>query len=164
MTTGDDLGAICRRAHLSGDYDSVIARIPYARYLGVRMRMDGDRPRFWLPFKDMLVGTPIPAALHGGVVAAFMENAAMLHLLMTLETPRIPKSVDFSIDYLRGAQPRTLHAACQVQRLGRRVAQVQIQALQHSERQADADNTQAPTDAPRTVALARAHFLLSPPE
>ncbi|HXG29513.1 MAG TPA: PaaI family thioesterase [Nevskiales bacterium] len=127
--------------------DDIVTRIPYAAFLGIRIARDADGLLFQLPYAERLVGNRALPALHGGVVAGFMENAALLHL-MYLE-PRqvgIPKTIDFSIDYLRSAGPRESLARCEVTRLGRRVAQVQIRCWQ--------ENAAVP------VAVARAHFLL----
>src|SRR5690606_16371236 len=73
-------------------------------------------------------------ALHGGVIAGFMEHAAMLHLLMFMGIPHLPKIIDFSIDYLRAGHYRDTYAQCQVWRQGRRVANVAITAWQTSQR------------------------------
>lgn len=125
-----------------------VARIPYAVYLGVQVDSD-ERGLFCrMPFLDRLVGNKSLPAIHGGVVAGFMENAALLHLLH-LEPSHIgiPKTIDFSIDYLRSAGPRMSFSRCEVTRLGRRVAQVQMRCWQEDE------------SVP--VAIARAHFLLN---
>jgi len=121
---------------------ALLARTPYAAHLG--MQRQGDE--FLLPFRESLLGDPIRRALHGGVVAGFMETAAILHLLLNEVAPdRLPKTIDFSIDYLRGAGPRATHASCELVRLGRRVVLVYVRCWQ--------DDPKKPT------ALARAHFL-----
>lgn len=126
----------------------IVARIPYATFLGVALDEDAQGLVFRLPFQDRLVGNRSLPALHGGVVAGFMENAALLHLLhLEPQHIGIPKTIDFSIDYLRSAGPRESLARCEVTRLGRRVAQVQVRCWQ--------DNPDVP------VALARAHLLLN---
>jgi uncharacterized protein (TIGR00369 family) len=129
----------------------IVERIPYARFLGITVEHSDHGLLFRLPFQERLVGNRALPALHGGVVAGFMENAALLHLLH-LEPKHIgiPKTIDFSIDYLRSAGPRESHASCQVTRLGRRVAQVQVVCWQ--------DRPEVP------VALARAHLLLNSDE
>lgn len=146
-------------AHDSGDGTALVTLVPYAAYLGVQLRVHPAadtgssevQAHFLLPFRDDLVGNPSPPAFHGGVIAGFMENAALLHiLLLTGEQQRIPKSIDFSIDYLHSAQTHDLLAQCTVERIGRRVAQVQIRCTH-----ASADTVG------RCVAVARAHFLLS---
>lgn len=133
---------------MPSDVQSIVARIPYAVFLGVEIDMDAQGLLCRLPFLDRLVGNKALPAVHGGVVAGFMENAALLHLLH-LE-PRhigIPNTIDFSIDYLRSVGPRTSYARCEVTRLGRRVAQVQIHCWQE--------------DRAVPAAIARAHFLLN---
>jgi uncharacterized protein (TIGR00369 family) len=129
----------------------IAARIPYAAFLGILLDQDAQGLLFRLPFEDRLVGNRDLPALHGGVVAAFMENAALLHLLH-LEPKHIgiPKTIDFSIDYLRSAGPHESYARCDVTRLGRRVAQVQVRCWQ--------ENPEVP------VALARTHMLLNSDE
>jgi acyl-coenzyme A thioesterase PaaI-like protein len=125
----------------------IVARIPYAVYLGLTLEHDAQGLFSRLPFQDRLVGNRSLPALHGGVVAGFMENAALLHLMhVEPQHVGIPKTIDFSIDYLRSSGPRESYARCEITRLGRRVAQVQIHCWQ--------DNPKVP------VALARAHFLL----
>ncbi|HEU0196655.1 MAG TPA: PaaI family thioesterase [Nevskiaceae bacterium] len=132
------------------DATGLISHIPYAAWLGVRITPQAGSMVCLLPFCPDLVGNPTLPALHGGVIAGFMENAATLHLLLTTETTRVPKSVDFSIDYLRSARAADLYAVCTVQRQGHRVAQVQVHAEQAGN---DPSNR-------RTVAVARVHFLL----
>jgi len=74
--------------------------------------------------------------------------SAAMHLLMFLDTPTMPKIVDFSLDYLRAVKGgRDTFAECQVIRQGSRVANVIINAWQ--------------TRREEAVATARAHFLLA---
>ena len=122
--------------------------VPHVRELGIELsRVDAGSAEGRLPYQPALIGNAALPALHGGVVASFMESAALMHLLLMLDEQRVPKSIDFSIDYLRSARAEESYAACAVERLGRRVAQVQIRCWQ--------------SDPARPVALARAHFLLA---
>jgi uncharacterized protein (TIGR00369 family) len=130
------------------DYAPLVALIPYASFLGVRLERHGERVRSVLPYRDSLIGNAVLPALHGGVTAAFLENAAILHLLLTLDQARLPKSIDFAIDYLLPARPEDTYAEVEVSRAGIRVAQTQIRCWQRN--------------SERTVAVARAHFLLVP--
>ncbi|MDZ4332713.1 MAG: PaaI family thioesterase, partial [Pseudomonas sp.] len=94
-------------------------------------------------------GNPTLPALHGGVIAGFMEHSAMLHLLMFMGIPHLPKIIDFSIDYLRAGHYRDTFVQCQVWRQGRRVANVAITAWQ--------------TNQTEPIATARAHFKVDEP-
>jgi uncharacterized protein (TIGR00369 family) len=121
--------------------------IPYLDYLGIRVAPDPDAPIFRLPFHPRLVGNPTLPALHGGVVAGFAETAAILHLNQTLRGEKLPKGIDFALDYLRGGRPEETFAACDVVRRGNRVALVQVRLWQRR------------PDIP--IAVARAHCLLT---
>jgi acyl-coenzyme A thioesterase PaaI-like protein len=83
-------------------------------------------------------------AIHGGVIAGFMELSAALYLMIFSESAAIPKIIDFSIDYLRAGHFRDTYAQCQLWRQGRRVTNVAITAWQ--------GNPSEP------IATARAHF------
>ncbi len=157
----------------SGDGSALIALVPYAAYLGIQLQLstipEGSGSQdlqalFRLPFRPDLIGNPRLPALHGGVIAGFMENAALLHLLLlpieSQTAQRIPKSIDFSIDYLHSARAEDLYAQCTVERIGRRVAQVQIRCTQKL-RGKDAESA---AQQSRSIALARAHFQLSATE
>ncbi|SFF33763.1 uncharacterized domain 1-containing protein [Fontimonas thermophila] len=143
------LAEILRQARESGCYEALLARMPYARFLGVRIERHGDILRSHLPYRPVLIGNPALPALHGGVTAAFMENAAMLHLLLQPGQDRIPKIIDFAIDYLLPGRPQDCYAECRVARAGLRIAQTQIRCWQG--------------DPDRPIAIARAHFLLASP-
>ena len=132
----------------AGDFAGIIDSIPYARLLGVEFAEESDgRLLFTLPFRQASIGNPILPALHGGVIGGFMENAALIPLMWVRESGDPPKTIDFSLDYLRSGKPATLHARCEFTRQGKRIANMQITAWQDDEN--------------KPVAVARAHFLLN---
>ncbi len=133
-----------QQAHAQGDYAVLMELIPYAKLIGVECSRLGDELLFRLPANKDNIGNPLLPAIHGGVIAGFMELAAALHLLVFTGSPGVPKIIDFSLDYLRAGQFRDTYAKCQVCRQGRRVANVAITAWQ---------STQA-----EPIATARAHF------
>ena len=128
-------------------YQSLVDRVPYAGFLGIEVQAHGEEVTFVLPKRDTNIGNPTLPALHGGAVAGFLEQAAIIFLLLEMGEPRVPKTIDFTIDYLRAGLYRDTFAECRVTRLGRRVANVHISAWQV--RRSD------------PIAIARAHFLLS---
>lgn len=130
----------------SGDYSEVTRLLPYANHIGLRCQRFGNDLIFILPKKESNLGNPILPAIHGGIIGGFMELSASIHLLLLNNVPRMPKIVDFSIDYLRAGLHRETYAECRVSRQGNRVANVIITAWQKSR------------DEP--IALARAHFLI----
>ncbi len=104
--------------------------IPYARFLGVRLETTPEGLACVLPFRDDLVGNAALPALHGGVVGAFLELTALLGLLDASDGDRVPKPIDFSVDYLRSAGPRDTRGRAEIVRHGRRIANVRVVAWQ----------------------------------
>ncbi len=133
-----------RDAALRGLVDGV----PYIRFLGIRFDRRGDELTGVLPFNDSLIGNPLLPALHGGVTAAFLEVTAVITLswsylwedmesgaldlekLTPENLPRLPKTVDFTVDYLRSGLPRDAYARATINRAGRRYASVHVEAWQ----------------------------------
>ena len=140
----------------------LVARIPYIQFLGIQFDRRGDELTAILPFADNLIGNPMLPALHGGATAAFLEVAAIIELSWTAlwegmegdtgVTPVVilPKTIDFSVDYLRTGLPRDAYARARVNRSGRRYASVHVEAWQ--------DNRARP------FAQATGHFLMPTPD
>ena len=83
---------------------------------------------FRLPANKDNIGNPTLPAIHGGVIAGFMEHAAMLHLLTFMSIPHLPRSsISPSITCVPGTSDT--YAQCQVWRQGRRVAERRDQRL-----------------------------------
>jgi uncharacterized protein (TIGR00369 family) len=129
------------------DFAVLVAAIPYLRFLGLEAREGPNGILCVLPPDLKFVGNPLLPALHGGVVGALMESAAILQLLWASETTHVPKIIDLSVDYLRPARLAETSAQGVVTRHGRRVANVRVEAWQES--------------PSRPVAAAHAHFLLA---
>lgn len=145
MSTRD---ASLARARAEHDAQGILDHIPYTRWLGIRVSGEEDgNPVFTLPARDELVGNASLPAIHGGAVGALMEAAAIVTVLVQEQQSRMPKPIDFSLDYLRSARAEDLHASCQVLRQGRRVAAVRVDCWQRSR--------------DTLTATGRAHLLLS---
>lgn len=143
---------------------ALVGGVPYMQWLGIQFDRRGDELTAVLPFDTKLIGNPALPAIHGGVTAAFLEMTAIIELSWTamwedLEAgritpdasvpdslPRLPKTIDFTIDYLRSGLPRDVYARARVIRSGRRYASVHVEAWQ--------DNRA------RLIAQATGHFLM----
>ena len=112
--------------------DAFLQRVPYTRFLGMRVELAGDEMTAVLPFARHLVGNPMLPALHGGVLGAFMEMTALAQLSLVQPDRRVPKTIDITIEYLRSARAQETYARAIVRKLGRRVANVQVEAWQES--------------------------------
>lgn len=142
----------------------LVGGVPYLRFLGIQFDRRGDELTAVLPFNPDLIGNPMLPALHGGVTAAFLETTAIIELAwsslweemekgrldpQSLEEgalPRLPKTIDLTVDYLRSGLPRDAYARARVNRSGRRYASVHVEAWQ--------DNRS------RLFAQATGHFLM----
>jgi uncharacterized protein (TIGR00369 family) len=123
---------------------------PYMRFLGMTAELAGDEMTAILPFSPPLIGNVMIPALHGGVLGAFMEMTALCQLAVREPLRRRPKTIDVTIEYLRPGLAQTTYARADVRKIGRRIANVHVEAWQ--------DHRAAP------VAALRGHFLLSPAE
>lgn len=150
-----------------GALKALVSGVPYIQFLGIQFERRGDELSALLPFDEKLIGNPFLPALHGGVTAAFLEVTAIIELSWTLlwedleagridpakldplHLPRLPKTIDFTVDYLRSGLPRDAYARARVNRSGRRYASVHVEAWQ--------DNRS------RLFAQGTGHFLMPDP-
>lgn len=134
------------KARENREFERLIRKIPYARLIGMSCIPIGDSLLFTLPpYRSNIGNTTLPA-LHGGVIAGFMEMSASLHLLLTQNTTTVPKVIDFAIDYLSPGRLQESYAECRVIRQGKKIINVSVTAWQDSK------------DKP--IATARVHLLL----
>jgi len=129
---------------------AVLASIPYLRFLGMTAQLAGDEMTAILPFSEHLIGNVVLPALHGGVLGAFMEMTALTQLSIREPLRRQPRTIDVTIEYLRPGRAVTTYARADVRKVGRRIANVHVEAWQEAH------------ETP--VAALRGHFLLSLPE
>ena len=118
---------------------------PYAQLLKLRSEEHDGRLRFVMPFHDDVVGRP--GFLHGGAIAGLLEFAAFTGLARELGDEAVTmKPVTVTVDYMRGGTPRDTYAEAVIERLGKRLANVEAFAWQN--------------DRSRPIAAARINFLL----
>lgn len=138
--------------------------VPYVQFLDITFDRRGDELTAVMHYADDLIGNPLLPAIHGGATAAFLEVTAIISLSWAAlwddlesgvltpdqieagEVPRMPKTIDLTVDYLRSGLPRDSYARAQIVRRGRRYASVNVVAWQ--------DNRDRPH------AQATGHFLM----
>ncbi|WP_428926152.1 PaaI family thioesterase [Marinibacterium sp. SX1] len=146
---------------------ALVDGVPYVRFLDISFDRRGDELTGVLHYSEDLIGNPFLPAIHGGVTAAFLEVTAILSLgwaalwddlesgvldhdrIAAGDLPRLPKTIDLTVDYLRSGLPRDAYARAQIVRRGRRYASVNVLAWQ--------DNRD------RLFAQATGHFLMPGP-
>ena len=123
---------------------------PYVRFLGMRAELAGDEMTAILPFSQHLVGNTFIPALHGGVIGGFLEATALAQLSVVQGSAKVHKTIDVTIEYLRPGRAMTTYARADLRKVGRRIANVHVEAWQEAR------------DQP--IAFLRGHFLLSGPK
>lgn len=121
--------------------------LPYARFLGLLTRREGDLLTVTMPFADKLIGNPVLPALHGGSTAAMLELTAVAQVAVLYPRLALPRPINVSVTYLRSGRPLDVHARARISKAGRRVAHVQAEAWQDDEAQ--------------PIASLSAHFLVA---
>lgn len=129
------------------DLQPLLQSIPYARFMDFSVQRDGNDAIVRMPFDDTRVGNASLRAVHGGALGALLEFAAVCQLLTVADVAAMPKTINITVEYLRGAQAVDTFARATVTRHGRRIANVRAIAYQ--------------ADASKPVAAANAHFLLA---
>jgi uncharacterized protein (TIGR00369 family) len=136
-------------ARASGDVSQLLELIPYAKFLGFTLVKRGDALLGLMPFSEHLIGNSAVRAIHGGTLGALMELTASSALLALTETVHVPKTVNITVEYLRGGHTQDTWARAEIIRHGRRVANVRVVCWQDDEH--------------KPIAAANLHFLLTPP-
>lgn len=120
--------------------------LPYAGFLGLRAEEADGELLGVMPFADHLVGNPTIPALHGGAIGAFLELTATAELARR-SGGRPPRTIGVTVEYLRSGRAHDTYARAEVKRMGRRIANVSVEAWQ--------------ADRARPIALLHGRFLLA---
>lgn len=137
-----------REAGRGRDMQAVVDEIPYARFLGVQVDIEGNELTTILPFRETLIGNTTLPALHGGALGAFLEMTSAMQLLYNTNCEALPKTIDISVDYLRSGRPVDCYGRAFVTRQGRRVANVRAEVWQE--------------ERDKPIAATHGHFLMTP--
>ena len=104
----------------------------YAEALGMRLESSDDgSPVVVIDFNRNLEGRP--GALHGGAISGVLETAgyaALRHALSNQARAAKLKPINITIQFLRSGNTVRTHAVGRITRLGRRNANVSVEAWQ----------------------------------
>ncbi len=128
--------------------NTILQGVPYAQFLGMQIELAGDEMTAVLPFSQHIIGNPVLPAIHGGVLGAFMELTALAELLLKEGQARQPRVIDVTIEYLRSGRSLTTFARADIKKVGRRIANVHVEAWQ--------------SERAQPIAALRGHFLVTP--
>jgi uncharacterized protein (TIGR00369 family) len=105
---------------------------PYAKALGIMHESsDGGVPVLRVEFSDAVQGRP--GALHGGAISGLLETAgyALLRdLLIQGNCAPAMKPINLTVQFLAAGKPRPTFAKARVVKLGRRTANLSVEAWQ----------------------------------
>jgi uncharacterized protein (TIGR00369 family) len=112
--------------------------IPFNKFLGVRVvLMEPGRVELEIPWRDELIGDPVKAAIHGGVISSLADAAGGFAVWSALEHPAARVStIDLRIDYLRPGRCEALLAEAVAVRVGRTVGATDMRLFHASSRDA----------------------------
>lgn len=143
------LVSIIAAARAADDPSMLAEAMPYATWLGLEPENATGEFLTRLRHDPKNIGNPVLPAIHGGVIGALLETAAIFHMLWIGETVAVPKIVTITVDFMRSARPVDTLARATLTKQGRRIANVAVDAWQD--------------DRSKPVASARMHFLLAGP-
>ena len=136
-----------RRARETGQPQLLVEAIPFASYLGLTLELRGDELVCTLPADRRFLGNPVLDSLHGGATAGLLECTATLALLWHKPREVVPRTIDFSIDFLLSGKMQPVYAHARLLKFGRRIANVHVDAWQ--------------TDRARPIGAGHGNFLFA---
>lgn len=143
-----NVNAVVTSARATRNWTPIVELVPYARFLGMRLDIRGDLYTACMPFDPKLIGNPALPALHGGAIGGFLECAGMFYLLWHMDSADLPKTINFTFEYLRSGRPEDTYANVFMVKQGQRVAHLRVEAWQSS------------PDKP--IAIGHGNFMLKP--
>ena len=108
------------------------ALTPYARALGIALdRIEDETPIYRVEFAENVEGRP--QHYHGGATGALLETAG--YGVLRAELERIGRSaslkpINITVQYLAAGKNRTSYARGRITKLGRRSANITVEAWQ----------------------------------
>ncbi len=112
----------------------LVSSIPYAEYLGMKIQQNiNGEIIFHLPFQEKHVGNPLIRAIHGGILASFMECSASMMVIGTVSHDHLPKCVNQTTEYLKSAKDVDTYARVKVNKAGRRILAATVSCWQQDE-------------------------------
>lgn len=135
------------RLKAAGKFEQANQLIPYTGFVGLEISVQSGEMLSVLRKRESNIGNTQLPAIHGGVVGAALEHAAIVELLYRLDLEAMPRVINVSIDYLRPVKVADLWLRGYIVRQGRRIANVRCEAWQEARE--------------RLVAASHAHFKLA---
>lgn len=112
--------------------ESAVELTPYADAIGIAVdRVEDGVPVLRMEFSDAVQGRP--GALHGGAISGLLETAGYALLRGTLAAAGrsgAMKPISLTVQFLASGKPRPTFAEARIVKLGRRTANLSVEAWQ----------------------------------
>lgn len=100
----------------------VLSASPIARWLGYSAAIEEGGLVHRLGFAERHIGNPAIRALHGGVIASFLEFASEVEFSASLGQIERARTVSMSIDYMASSKAQDMTVRVRLARAARRIA------------------------------------------
>ncbi|WP_370033188.1 PaaI family thioesterase [Qipengyuania mesophila] len=114
------------------DHPEIDALTPYARSLGITLdSWEDGTPTLSVPFDETVEGRP--DHYHGGATGGLLETAGYAALRAELarqDRAAMLKPINITVQYLAAGKSRTSYAQGRITKLGRRSANITVEAWQ----------------------------------
>ena len=107
--------------------------LPFTKETGIVFLLKKNYFYGKLVFSKNHIGNPITKVLHGGIIAALLQNTAQFHVLWEQDMHNIPEIIDISINFLRLGKDEDVYARASIIKYGNRVLNVEVKAWNNDE-------------------------------
>ncbi|MAR79517.1 MAG: thioesterase [Rhodospirillaceae bacterium] len=126
MTDRLNLKKVISQAKVKLDPSIISSFFPFTRKTGIVFFLHKEQFCGKLDFSQHHIGNPITNVLHGGIVAALLQNTAQFHIVWEKNIESIPEIIDISINFLRIGKGVDTYARASIIKYGKRVANVEV--------------------------------------
>ena len=133
MTDKINLIKVISEAREKLDPSIISSFLPFTKETGIVFLLKKNYFYAKLVFSEQHIGNPITKVLHGGVIAALLQNTAQFHVLWEGNMHKIPEIIDISINFLRLGKGEDTYARASIIKNGKRVLNVEVKAWNDDE-------------------------------
>lgn len=103
---------------------------PIDQWLALDVTKNNDQNVYLMTPTEIHLGNPSIKAIHGGVVALFLERVAEIELSASGKSSTVANIVNTNVDFLRSSKMKPLFGSANIVRRGRRLAIIDVIAWQ----------------------------------